>query len=242
MARKKKQQEGGAGAPLWMATYGDLVTLLLCFFVLLYSFSSLDAAKFEILSASLNQAFNVQPGGRTTDTTPGLTGGSLQPEPGNVSRPTDGQDTHIAREMRTIVEDMDLKDKISVTQTERGVRVSLTEQVLFESGSATLRPVALRILFKIGEALRDIPNQIAVEGHTDNTPLGESIYRNNWDLSAARAASVAFYLEDRLAIPAERLQAVGFSSARPIVPNDTDTHRLLNRRMDLMILSMHNVR
>ena len=243
MGRKRKSKDGGGGLPLWMATYGDMVTLLLCFFVLLYSFSTLDTVKFQALANSFQQAFNVQSGGSTMNQTPGIQEGSFGQTPGDSPRETQGNDAHIARQMKTIVKELDVEKSVTVTQTERGVVISLTDQVLFADGSAELQPAAARILYKIGGALQDIPNNIAIEGHTDNAVLGaESIYKNNWALSSARAAAVAAYLDDRIRIDPTRLQSVGSSSARPIVPNDTANHRLLNRRVDLVILSVHNVR
>ena len=226
-----------------MATYGDMVTLLLCFFVLLYSFSTMDTVKFKSLANSLQQAFNVQPGGSTMSPTPGIQEGSFGQTAGDSPRETQGNDAHIAKQMKTIVKELNVEDSVTVTQTERGVVISLTDQVLFEDGSAELQPEAARILYKIGGALHAIPNSIAVEGHTDSTALGAgSIHKSNWGLSSARAASVASYLDAKIELDPARLQAVGYSSSRPIVPNDTVEHKLLNRRVDLVILSVHNVK
>lgn len=226
-----------------MATYGDMVTLLLCFFVLLYSFSTLDTVKFEALANSFQQAFNVQQGGSTMTPIKGIEDGHFGQSAGDSPRETQGNDVHIAKQMRTIVKEANVEDSVTVTQTERGVVVSLTDQLLFADGSAELRPEATRVLYKIGGALKSIPNPVAVEGHTDSTALWEgNVYKNNWGLSSARSASVASYLDARIEIDSARLQAVGYSSSRPIVPNDTSEHKLLNRRVDLVILSVHNVK
>lgn len=247
MARRKKDSGGGgAGAPLWMATYGDMVTLLLCFFVLLYSFSTIDARKFEALSVSMQNAFNIQPGGRTTVQAPGLQEGSLMDGMGDTRHVTDSNQTESSHQVLALLQEAikseHLEDEIKVVVDERGVVISLSEQVLFAEGSARIHPEALRILYKIGGILDSLPNQVAVEGHTDSAQPISSIYGDNWGLSAARAAAVTSYLNETLKIPTGRLRVVGLGSSSPLVPNDTEEHMRLNRRVDIVILSQHSVR
>ncbi|MDR3321441.1 MAG: OmpA family protein [Synergistaceae bacterium] len=247
MARKKKSSGGGTpGAPLWMATYGDMVTLVLCFFVLLYAFSTLDIKKFNQLSVSLQTAFSIQPGGPAqTDVQGTNQGGITEAQPGNVERREESSQTEVSKQLLALVQEAlkseKLNDEIKYTQDERGVIISMSEQMLFEEGSAKLRPSAQRIIYKLTEALKRIPNMLEIEGHTDSNPLQNSIYRDNWGLSAARAASVVTHLNERDGVPANRLKAVGLGSSKPMSPNDTEEHMSHNRRVDMVILSRHSI-
>jgi chemotaxis protein MotB len=245
MARKKKTESGGGGAPAWMSTYGDMVTLVLCFFVLLYSFSSLDAKKFEEVAASLQNAFNIQTGGTTTSDVKAVMEGSLRENQGNADRPTESDQTSNSNRVLALAQT--LKDELkgeeaSVSVNDRGVVVALSEQMLFEEGSAKLRPEALRILYKIGGVLEKLPNDISVEGHTDSGIPLRSIYIDNWGLSSARASRVTAYLDEAIGIPQNRLRAVGMGASAPIVPNVSEENMKLNRRVDIVILSVHPVR
>lgn len=246
MARKKKDKGGGGGGAAWMNTYADMVTLLLCFFVLLYSFSSLDAQKFTALSQSLQNAFNIQPGGRTQSPATGVQEGTFAPEMGETQRPSQQQEPENSREVLALAQEAikneDLKDEIKVVVNERGVVISMSEQFLFDEGSARIHPEALRLLYKIGGVLNMVPNQVVVEGHTDSTPPTGSSYGDNWGLSSARAAAVTSYLNASLNVAADRLRAVGYGASSPLVPNDTPEHMRLNRRVDIVILSLHSVR
>jgi chemotaxis protein MotB len=246
MARKKSEPPAVAGCPAWLATYGDMVTLVLCFFVLLYAMSSLDAKKFEEAAQSLQQAFSIQPGGPSAADKKLIFEGGAMPNPGDTSRETDSDQTLTSAQVLALVQNA-LKDdrdrnQVSVTVTDRGVVVSLSEQLMFEEGSAKLRPEAMRIIYKIGGVLVRLPNDISVEGHTDSAIPERSIYIDNWGLSSARASRVTAYLNEQMKVPQSRLRAVGFGASAPLVPNISEQNMRLNRRVDLVILSMHAVR
>ena len=246
MARKKKKAEGGVGAPLWLATYGDMVTLILCFFVLLYSMSSLDAQKFEQLAESMQKAFNIQPGGPSAADRESIFDGGPMDNPGEVSRPSESDQVYTSAQVLALVQsalqDDEDRDQVVVTVSDRGVVISLSEQLMFDEGSARLRPEAMRIIFKIGNVLSNLPNDISVEGHTDSAIPERSIYIDNWGLSAARASRVTAYLNEQMRISPNRLRAVGFGATAPLVPNNSEANMRLNRRVDIVILSMHPVR
>jgi len=246
MARRKKQSEGGGGAPAWLATYGDMMTLVLCFFVLLYSMSTIDAKRFEEMAESMQKAFNIQPGGPSSVNRPAVFEGGALDNPGDTSRETDSDQVYTSAQVLALVQsalqDDEDRNQVTVTVTDRGVVVSLSEQMLFDEGSARLRPEAMRIIFKIGTVLSRLPNQISVEGHTDPAIPERSIYIDNWGLSAARASRVTAYLNEQMGITQSRLRAVGFGASAPLVPNNSEANMRLNRRVDIVILSMHSVR
>ncbi|MDR1649512.1 MAG: flagellar motor protein MotB [Synergistaceae bacterium] len=239
MARKEKAPPSAPGAPLYMATYGDMVTLVLCFFVLLFAMSSVDSQKFQKALLSLRGSLGVMKGGTTTEeaTDPNTSG-----EDGRAagSAPRYEMDTqHVAYTINSYLRSEGLDQSIQVTINQRGVAVSISDQFLFDSGSAVLKSDGKRVLYKIAALVRDAVPAVSVEGHTDAIPLRGGVYRDNWGLSSARAAVVASYLEADGGISPQKLQAVGYASNRPLVPNDSLEHRALNRRVDIIFLSQY---
>ncbi|MDR1514100.1 MAG: OmpA family protein [Synergistaceae bacterium] len=246
MARKKKAPASNPGAPLWLATYGDMVTLVLCFFVLLYAFSTLDVAKFTAMAESMQMAFSIMPGGPAASSTQSMVDGSFGEGAGDAARRTQSDQTNNANKVLALVQEAikqeDLGDDIRVSLEERGIVISFSEQILFAEGSARIRPVSLRVLYKIGMIINSLSNQIELEGHTDSAVLQNSIYVDNWGLSAARAAAVVSYLNREIGISEKRLRAVGLGPARPDVPNNSEGNMALNRRVDMVILSQHSIK
>ncbi len=236
MARQKKQAPPPPGAPLWLATYGDMVTLVLTFFVLLFSFSSVDAQKFQKMMMSFKGALGILPGGTTVQRNPGAFGGLTGKDAGESKKSTMSIE-EVAKNLKNYLKSQGLDKGVEVRIDQKGVAISFSEHVLFDSGSAEMKPEGKRVLTKVAEFIREAVPALSVEGHTDSIPLRGGIYRDNWGLSASRAASVATYLQDRAGFDPQRLQAVGYASTRPIVPNDTPEHMALNRRVDLVILS-----
>ena len=243
MARKQKAPESAPGAPLYMATYGDMVTLVLCFFVLLYAMSTIDAQKAQKAVLSLRGSLGVLKGGRTLEIpeepnpAPQTQNDGRTPGPSPEIRMLDTQ--HIAYNINSYLRSEGLDKSIQVTINQRGVAVSISDQFLFEPGSAMLKPDGQRVLYKIATLVRDQVPAVSVEGHTDSVPLRGGMYRDNWGLSAMRAAVVASYLQESGGIDPRILQAVGYGQYHPVVPNDTREHQSLNRRVDLVFLSQY---
>ncbi len=236
MARQKKQAPPPPGAPLWLATYGDMVTLVLTFFILLFSFSSVDVQKFQKMIQSFKGALGILPGGTTMQKSPGSFAGHVGKDAGESRKSTTSVE-EVARNLKNYLKSQGLDKGVEVRIDQKGVTISFSEHVLFDSGSAEMKPEGKRILSKVADFIRDAVPALSVEGHTDSVPLRGGIYRDNWGLSAARSASVATYLQDRAGFDPQKLQAVGYAATRPIVPNDTPEHMALNRRVDLVILS-----
>lgn len=239
MARdKRKAEESSPGAPLWLVTYGDMVTLVLTFFVLLFAMSSVDAKKFEMMAQSLRGAFGVMSGGKSLQEGQAVFGGQPAQYAGE-SESISSDVQQVARNLQSYLRAEGLDKEVVVRIDQRGVTVSLSDHFLFDSGRAEIKPEGMRVLFKIAEFIKDSVPAVAVEGHTDGIPLRGGIYRDNWGLSAARAAAVVSYLQDRAGFDPLKLQAVAYASNRPLVPNDTPEHMALNRRVDLVFLSQH---
>lgn len=240
MARKKKAPASSPGAPLYMATYGDMVTLVLCFFVLLFAMSSIDSQKFQKALLSLRGSLGVLSGGTTTERTeePNQTG-EVERNPGSSERRVELDTQRVAHTINSYLSSEGLDKSIQVSITQRGVSVSISDRFLFDSGSAELRNEGRRILFRIASLVRDQIPAVSVEGFTDSAPLRGGVFRDNWGLSAARAAVVASFLEAPGGIDPARIQAVGFGPNHPIVPNDSPAQMALNRRVELVFLSQH---
>jgi chemotaxis protein MotB len=135
-----------------------------------------------------------------------------------------------------VAHDLGFADAVRVGQRREGVVLSLSGNLLFTSGTAELRPEGQRVLARVAEVLRPLPNRLRIEGHTDNIPFSSALYRSNWELSAARALAVLHYLRAQGGVPAERLSYAAFGEYRPVAPNETREGRARNRRADIVVL------
>jgi chemotaxis protein MotB len=144
----------------------------------------------------------------------------------------------VKQEIQASLQAHGLQDQVKFTKDTRGLIVSVvTDKVLFDAGKAQLRPNSYDILDAIGQPLSHLPNQISIEGHTDNTPIHTAQFDSNWELSTTRATSVLRYLVDHGEVASNRIGAVGYADQRPTVPNDSDAHRSQNRRVEVVILT-----
>ncbi|HCF49758.1 MAG TPA: chemotaxis protein MotB, partial [Syntrophomonas sp.] len=141
-----------------------------------------------------------------------------------------------ARQGATSSQAIRLSEHIIVYEQERGLVISFKDALLFPSGSDQLTSPAREIIAEVGKTLVSLPNYIRVEGHTDNLPINTSRFASNWELSVMRAATVVHVLSESARIPAERLAIIGYGEYRPLVPNENDTYRAMNRRVDIVIL------
>ncbi len=262
MARRHKHEEH-ANHEAWAIPYGDLITLLLAFFVVMYAMSSVNEGKYRVLSDSLVAAFSGAP--RTMEPIqvgeqqagPGVSPAislvqqpmidgqartSLQPiSMGHpVPMPADpGQRSEelatVAGEVEQSMSDLIDRELITVRRHGKWVEVEIRTDILFPSGVATLSPAAVQVLQQLAQTLRPFPNPIRVEGHTDNRPINTAAFPSNWELSAARAASVV-HLFTRAGMDPARLAVIGLGENRPAQSNATPEGRNANRRVLLVIL------
>ena len=246
MAHRKKRG-GHAEAPenheRWLVSYADFITLLMVFFVVLYSMSKADATKFQQISAALSQAFNV-------DVMHAAAASSIVSNPRIDPASTAVQDlftepNHAAevarlKERLQSVIDADPSGQtpgVAVGADKEGVVIRLWGSFLFESGRAELKPNAQPLLDEVGSEMHNLTNHLRIEGHTDNIPPDSTRYPTNWELSSARALTVTRYLAEVGGLQAGRLAAEGFGEYHPLYDNDTREHRSLNRRVEIHILA-----
>ncbi|MCR6513550.1 MAG: OmpA family protein [Clostridium chrysemydis] len=237
MARKKKKPESeGLKGDEWLGTYSDMVTLLLTFFILLYSMSSVDSEKLKQLSKAFNQVMVGTKGDSILQYD--LYDGEV-PLVGGESDNKDISDTaqSMYKGVKEFVKDNNLSDTVDITEDERGVILQLKDSILFQTGESKLKPESKDILNKINTLLKSVPNSIVVEGHTDNVPIHNSEYNSNWDLSTARAVTVVRYFIEEKGENPSRFSASGYGEYKPLVANNSDDNRAKNRRVNILIVA-----
>ncbi len=242
-------------------TFADLMTLLMCFFVLLLSFSEMDVAKFKQLSGSMKEAFGVQsevevktiPKG-TSVVAQEFSPGKPEPTAMNQIRQFTVDSNRntldaLERELKEIEETreharrlrMALKEEIekgSVSIQTEGMKVivHIMENASFPSGFADVRPEFLPVLGKIAELIDNNSGEVTVSGHTDNVPIHNDRFRSNWDLSTSRAVSVTHEILRMASIDSDRVIVTGHADTRPRASNDSAEDRAKNRRVDVSIV------
>jgi len=235
MSRRQSSEPQSSGAPAWMTTFSDMVTLLLTFFILLYSTSNVDAKKFEKASNSLQSVFSgtiqsgILDGGASISEA--VTGDELSDLSG-----IDENTKEMYDQVKGYVDQQDLGGEVNVSANRDGVFVDIKELILFEPGEVLIKPEGKLILDHLEGLFLQFENKIVVEGHTDNVPTGTSAYPTNWELSTDRAVNVVRYLSEVKKIPGNRLAAIGYGEFRPMAGNDTAQNRALNRRVNLLII------
>ncbi|HEY9062596.1 MAG TPA: flagellar motor protein MotB [Pseudobacteroides sp.] len=225
----------------WLLTYSDLMNLLLIFFIILYAMSQVDAEKFNQLAASLREELGSSQAGTyigTTGTSNSLIdlneGSTSTVIPDNLEKK---QMEEVKRRVESLVREKGLMDQVTVNVQERGVEISMQDNLLFKSGSAVYETSAKTTLAEIGKIIKSLPgNQIRVEGHTDNDPINTALFPSNWELSSARATNVVRTLIDTAGLNPLKISAIGFGEYRPKAPNTTTYNKRINRRVDIVIV------
>ncbi len=233
MARQRRKKVEEEGAPGWMTTFGDLMSQLLTFFVLLVSFSIFDEIKYNTVKGSLKYSFGVLKGWEQ----PLVEKIRTAPETTRVND-EEQKMAGIGYRLKKFVAERRMKGSLQAVMRKEGLAIILRNSgkpVMFDSGSAQIRPEFVPILEKVAEELMKIPNDIRIEGHTDNRPIHTPMFPSNWELSAARATSVLRFLVGK-GIDPSRLSAVGYGEFRPVASNDTPEGRAKNRRVEILVL------
>jgi chemotaxis protein MotB len=244
MARRKRRAEWHhENLERWLLTYADMITLLMLFFIVLYSMSNIDSEKYKQISESLSSIFN---GGNFTlflDQAPAGGAGVMEGvQPGKQVEPkqtgkalgTGGTSLYMTQATSSL-QNFIKSGKVKVIPTERGFAISLVSDLSFGVGSADLGSDALPVLRQVADFLSQISNPIVVEGHTDSASVSGTKWTSNWELSAERAVSVLQALQ-AYGVPSDRLSAATYGETRPIMTNDTPEGRAYNRRVDIVIV------
>ncbi len=257
----RKEDPPAEGLAEWFGTYSDLVTLLLCFFVLLFSMATIDAQKYVQIANSLRSSFVSISGGDMLFTNKGqqmisITGEMNPSDTGDRSvdaqkyvqkaeeMVTDSQQQQenkkiadAANKIRDIISEKGLSDKVGVVEEKDFLLIRLDSEVFFQSGKADILQEGKEVLGAISDVVNQLENKdILVQGHTDNVPIKTAQFDSNWELSTARATNVVRYMVDSFGIDASRLTATGNGEFRPVAENTTAEGRQRNRRIEIRIM------
>lgn len=263
----KRRQEDSGPSQGWMATFSDLMNLLLCFFVLLFSMSTVDAEKFQQMAASLASSFSVLPSGGSTLKDDGILVSSgvsqlnalsdyynnvgLNAE-GDVSQEVEDAYEKVEKEglaeseqmadiIESALEEKNIADQVEVTATSKYVELSLNGGILFDSGRDELKEEAVSIIDRVADVIYQYNNNlITIEGHTDNNPINTAKFPDNMMLSQYRAYAVFDYFVNTKGFDPATMMSSGRGEAVPIASNATAEGRAQNRRVEIKIYNSLN--
>jgi len=254
--RFSQDEEERSGAS-WLTTFNDMMTLLMVFFVLIFSMSTLDLNRTEGLIENLQSALGVMMAGRrvsiaVTDTP--ADGQAAQPA-GDTGDKQSGSNEDLQNALRQVqaaagrtkspelaklMQELEADPDIQARYSKEGVNLSLENSILFQAGKARINPRGYAVLDKIAAKLKTLPNRIRIEGHTDDVPIATELYPSNWELSVARAVNVLKYLVNAGPILPVRMSAVGYGDSKPVYSNATSRGRAGNRRVEIILVSEEN--
>ena len=259
MGKNKKPEDPPAGSPAWMATFSDLMNLLLCFFVLLFSMSTVDEQKFEEVAASFSQTFSVFTAGALSigdgmlisngmsqlnelDEYINSTGKAAESEYENndafeeVDAEKMEASEELAEKISEAISEAGMNDLMDLDYTSSYVQITLNGALLFDSGKAEISEDAYAVLDQVGIILeRYSENDILIEGHTDSVPIHSAQFASNNELSDARALSIFYYIIDNTNLDPAMITHAGRGEYCPIADNGTAEGRALNRRVEIKI-------
>jgi len=241
MARRKKDKKKDSGGANWMTTFSDLMTLLLTFFVLLFSMSEISDEKFSSVSSSIQSAFVGEAGGDSILDNTGIDsqeGNGGQGEAGidELSNEIPAEVTRMYEEAMRVIEEEGISEEISVSSDQDGVYLDIQESILFGSGQDDISEVGRETLASLSSLLELSDNDIIVEGFTDDVPMNSVKYPSNWELSAGRAMAVVRYLAEEQNVDPSRLSGRGYGEYNPVKENDTLENRAANRRVNIVLV------
>ena len=237
---RNHDNEDQANTAGWLTTFNDLVTLLMVFFVLLFTMSTIDTQKMGEFQYALQSGLGILKAGKKAS----ISVSQSQPidDMSHIRTQAEGGDTkeesEPSRKLASAVRKLtEAELGIQVTRNDEGTRLAFEDQVLFDFGKDAINPEGFPFLDKIARALADVPYPLRVEGHTDNVPIRTKRFPSNWELSIARAVNVVKYFAQVSKLDPRRLSAVGYGESRPVAQNDTPSNRAKNRRVEILLLT-----
>jgi chemotaxis protein MotB len=212
----------GGDKDRYLITYADLITLLLGLFIILYAISNIDANKYKRMISAVGNVF----GNRT----------KIINVKSNLPPIKTGSDDLLKNKLLQLIDKYHYNNSIILDENKRGITIHILDNILFKSGSADLTSSSLLVLDRLAVILKALPNDIRVEGHTDNVPINTPDFPSNWHLSVTRALNTAYFLIHNEQLPPEKISIVGYSKYKPIDSNNTVAGRANNRRVDIVII------
>jgi len=234
MAVRKEPSKYRRGTPRWLITFSDMMTLLLCFFVLLVSFANTDTTKFKEVLGSMRDAFGV----RREVLELGKEGGMERPiKMESTASKSEAEKQRLVNLLKTMVKEEGVEKNTLILPVRNGVRLEITElagHAMFDRGGTGLTQESQRLLLKMIPTMKETIYKITVEGHSDNIPLSSPKFPSNWELSSARAGRVVRFFIQQGKMDPRRFTAVGYSDTKPLVENTTPENRDKNRRVSIL--------
>lgn len=227
MSRKKKKGDD-INPNAWLDTYADTITLLLTFFILLYSMSSVDAKKLNELSNALQKSL------RGDVKVEELS--DIKEIATNNEKTSEQIQEDLVKKVNETIEANSFTDVIKVRDEDRGVVLQLDETILFDPGKADLMKKSQNVLNMVTKIVKDLPNDVLIEGNTDDIPMFNKEFQSNWELSTARAVSVVKYFVSDKKLDPTRFSVKGYGEYKPLVENNSTKNRTINRRVDILIV------
>ncbi|MBK6319864.1 MAG: flagellar motor protein MotB [Dehalococcoidia bacterium] len=235
MSKKKVPEAAHAeNHERWIVSYADMLTLLFALFVVLYATSDANPQKLQSVHNSIEQAFSIGVLQGSNGSSAVLNnGGGITP---SINEIKSNNLVALEASLGGFAEANNLEGKIQIRSDADSITISLADNLLFDSGSADLRAGSQDVLMQVAGALKGLPNEMRIEGHTDNVPVNSADFATNWELSAARASRVLRFMREQGGLTANSLFLAGYADTRPFADNSTPEGRALNRRADIVIL------
>lgn len=234
--RSRRVSHGHVNHERWVISYADFVTLLFAFFVVMYATANADKGKARAVAEAVKAAFDPKDNPHAKQIIKELLDKNTKITP-ETAKQTVAELTPSLNLLQHNLKNEIQRGEIELHMEPRGLTISFKQAALFDSGEADIKSSAMSAMSKVADVILKIPNQIRLEGHTDNLPIHNDQFKNNWELSSARSIAVLEILTDKFQVPVQRLAVSGYADVAPIASNDTESGRARNRRVDVIILS-----
>ncbi|MBV9759789.1 MAG: OmpA family protein [Acidobacteriaceae bacterium] len=233
---RRVASHGGVNHERWVISYADFVTLLFAFFVVMFATANADKGKARAVAEAVKAALDPKANPHSREIIKELLKKDKRITP-ETAKQTVAELTPSLNVLQKNLKDEIQRGEIELHLEPRGLTVSFKQAALFDSGNADIKESASTALAKVADAILKLPNQIRLEGHTDNVPIHNGKFRNNWELSSERSIAVLQFLTEKFEVPVRRLAVSGYADVAPVASNDTEEGRTRNRRVDVVILS-----
>jgi len=235
--RRRLPNESHSNHERWVISYADFMTLLLAFFIVMFATANADKAKAKLFSEVVKAAFSQGSDSALQAAAKASVLNSNQKYDANAFLNALAELSAYQNLLKRALKGEINRGEVDVHMEKRGLVISFRQAALFDSGEAIVKPSGIPTMSKVTAVILKLPNQIRLEGHTDNIPIHNDLFKNNWELSSARSIAILNLLADRFGVPSDRLSVSGYADVAPIATNATEDGRSRNRRVDLVVLS-----
>ena len=235
--RRRHTKESHPNHERWVISYADFMTLLLAFFIVMFATANADKAKAKLFSEAVKAAFSQGSDSALQAAAKASVLNSNHKFDADAFVQAMAELSKYQNRLKQSLNGEISRGEVDVHMEKRGLVISFKQAALFDSGQAVVKPSGLPTLSKVSEVISRLPNQIRLEGHTDNVPIHNEFFKNNWELSSARSIAILNMLVDQFGLQTNRLSVSGYADVAPVATNDTEDGRSKNRRVDLVVLS-----